>query len=169
MDVASHGLWGGVLFGRKNRKDFWLAFIFGIAPDMLSFGIFFVQRIFLHGFEFRPGPPALNTIPSYVGSMYNLTHSLIVFGAIFLIVLALRKKILWPMFAWGFHVVLDIFTHSEQFFPTPFLWPVFDYTFDGISWGHPAIWYTNLGLLIVFYGLFWRKKSLLGGVKNQKD
>lgn len=161
MDVASHGLWGGVLFGRENRRTFWQAFIFGVAPDMFSFGIFFVQRIYSRGFDFLSGPPPVSIIPSYVSSMYNITHSLIIFAAAIFVVWILRKKILVPMFAWGFHVLLDIFTHSEKFFPTPFLWPVSDYTFDGISWGHPAIWYTNLGLLIVFYVLFWREKNKL--------
>ena len=40
MDIFSHGLYGGVLTGRKSRKSFWTAFIFGISPDLFSFGIF---------------------------------------------------------------------------------------------------------------------------------
>jgi hypothetical protein len=36
MDVISHGLWGGVAFGRKNKKYFWWSFGFGIMPDLLS-------------------------------------------------------------------------------------------------------------------------------------
>lgn len=166
MDVASHGLWGGVFFGRKNRKDFCLAFIFGVAPDMLSFGIFFAQRIYSRGFDFLSGPPPVSIIPPYVSSMYNITHSLIIFATTFFLVWIIRKKIFLPMFAWGFHVFLDIFTHSTQFFPTPFLWPISNYAFNGIPWGHPVIWFPNAGLLIVFYALFWRKKRLLRSAKT---
>ena len=49
MDIVSHGLWGGLAFGRKNKKSFWLSFLFGIAPDFCSFGIFTISTIL--GFE----------------------------------------------------------------------------------------------------------------------
>ena len=32
MDIVSHGLWGALAFGRKNRRSFWLAFGIGLAP-----------------------------------------------------------------------------------------------------------------------------------------
>ena len=163
MDAASHGLWGGIAFGRKSRGSFWLAFSFGNAPDMLSFGIFFFERIFTHGFDFGPGPPALDSIPAYVPMLYNVTHSLVVFAAAFALVWLIRKKPLWPMAAWGFHVLMDIFTHGSEFFPTPFLWPISDYRFDGVPWSHPAIWYTNIGFLVLLYVLLWRSRKNSGG------
>ncbi len=45
MDVFSHGLWGGILFGRKNKRNFLLAFLIGIAPDVFSFGPFFLVSL----------------------------------------------------------------------------------------------------------------------------
>ncbi len=42
MDIVSHGLWGGAAFGRKNKKSFWVAFLFGVLPDLLAFGPFFI-------------------------------------------------------------------------------------------------------------------------------
>lgn len=39
MDIISHGLWGGIAFGRKNKKDFWQSFAFGVMPDLLAFGV----------------------------------------------------------------------------------------------------------------------------------
>ena len=40
MDIISHGLWGGIAFGRKRRSLFWWSFGFGVMPDLFSFGIF---------------------------------------------------------------------------------------------------------------------------------
>ncbi|MFZ1626633.1 MAG: hypothetical protein WAT81_02400 [Candidatus Moraniibacteriota bacterium] len=45
MDIFSHGLYGGIAFGRRSRPRYWLAFFFGIAPDLFSFGLFFVLTL----------------------------------------------------------------------------------------------------------------------------
>jgi hypothetical protein len=39
MDILSHGLYGGVAFGRESRKKYLIAFLFGVGPDLLSFGV----------------------------------------------------------------------------------------------------------------------------------
>lgn len=162
MDIISHGLWGSVAFGKKTRAAFGLAFFFGVAPDFFSFGIFFFERLLSGNLALdHRGPPDIATIPEYVFSLYNITHSLIMFAVVFCIVWIMRKKLLVPMLAWGLHVALDIPTHGLEFFPTPFLWPLSDYRFNGVSWGHPIIFFTNLGLLAVAYLWFWvsRKRA----------
>jgi len=157
MDVLSHGLWGAIIFGRKNKRNFWLSFLIGIAPDVLSFGPFFL--ISFLGLTERPrfsgGPPDLALIPSYINQLYNLTHSLVVFGMVFLILWAVLKKPFWLLLVWGFHILLDIFTHSFEFFPTPFLWPISDFKLDGWMWGVPWIYLTNVFLLISLYLWFF--------------
>lgn len=53
------------------------------------------------------------------------------------------------MAAWGLHILLDVPTHARSFYPTPFLWPLSDWTFDGVSWTAPwalALNYTLLAL-----------------------
>lgn len=168
MDIVSHGLWGGAAFGRKNKKSFWLAFLFGVLPDFLAFGPFFIgtflgiyQRLNFSGAE----PPDPSLIPSYVGQVYNLTHSLVIFAAALLVVWVIFKKIRPEILAWGLHIFVDIPTHSYKFFPTPFLWPVLDFKVDGVSWGHPYIFFPNIALLILLYLWFFiikKRKNALG-------
>jgi len=158
MDIISHGLWGGIAFGRKNKFRWRLAFLFGIAPDLLSFGIFFVERVFTHGFDFQSGPPDPSTISSYVYQLYNVTHSLVVFTFFFAFFSLFLGRTFWEMAAWGLHIILDIFTHSNEFFPTPFLWPLSDYKFDGMPWSHPYIFFTNVAALVILYLVWWWKK-----------
>jgi len=154
MDILSHGLWGGVAFGRQSRRSYWWAFFFGVMPDLFSFGPFFLQKLWGHGFEF--GPPDAASIPMYVYELYDVTHSLVTFAVVFILASLFLRRPMWVMLAWPFHVVMDIFTHSNEFFPTPFLWPISDYHFGGISWGHPYIFFPNVALLIVCY-VIWRR------------
>lgn len=68
MDFISHGLWGGVLFGRKNKKTFWLTFLIGIAPDAFSFGIYFLVSLLCltQDGRFPVGSHDPTTFPTFV-------------------------------------------------------------------------------------------------------
>ncbi len=154
MDILSHGLWGGIALGRGSRKSFWTAFLFGMAPDFFSFGLLFASGLLLHGLDFFNGfghPPDPALIPAYVHSLYHVTHSLVVFAAVFGLVWLLRGKPLLEMGAWGLHLVMDIFTHSDAFFPTPFLWPISNAHFNGLPWAAPLIYIPNVLMLAVLY------------------
>jgi len=157
MDIISHGLWGGIGFLKNGRKSFWISFVIGMAPDLLAFGIYFIGTLAgIHPRRnFAGSRPDISTLPKYVFTLYDLSHSIIVFIAVFLIVWFLRGKPLWELLAWGIHIVVDIPTHSQDFFPTPFLWPISDYTFPGTSWGRPEIFFPNLGALAVVYALMF--------------
>jgi len=166
MDIFSHGLWGGVAFGRKSKKKFWMAFGIGMMPDLLAFALPFVGRISgaAEGPAYSNGHPDASMIPQYVYHIYNFSHSLVIFLAVFLIVWAIRKKPQWLLGAWGLHILVDIPTHSSEFFPTPFLWPLSNYHIDGINWGNPVIFISNLIFLAAAYVIwgisYWRKKRL---------
>lgn len=163
MDVLSHGLWGGISFGRKSKKSFWLSFFIGVAPDIFSFGVFFIVVLFSGvSLKFGGGPPDPSLIPSYVGHLYNLTHSLIVFAIVFLSFRIFLKRWVTEFLAWPLHILVDIFSHSYQFYPTPFLWPISNYKVDAVSWGDPRIFLPNVILLVVLYAAWFiakRKKQ----------
>jgi len=162
MDIVSHGLWGGLALGRSSRRSFWTAFGFGTVPDLFSFGLVFANGLWVHGLDFFNGlghPPDPTLIPAYVHSLYNATHSLVVFALVFGLVWLLRGKPLMELGAWGLHIAVDIFTHSEAFFPTPFLWPLSDLRVDGVPWSDPRIFFSNLLLLAVLYAWFFLQRK----------
>ena len=163
MDILSHGLYGGVALGRKNKKSFWTAFMFGVFPDAFAFGLpmshLLLSLLVGEQAEFIRGPEGgYANIPQYVFTLYDISHSLVIFTVAFLLVCAIRRKPLWEMSAWGLHVVMDIFTHSDQFFPTPFLWPFSDFYVNGISWGQPIIFFPNVTLLALAYAYWWYRR-----------
>lgn len=101
MDILSHGLWGGIAFGRRSRPSFWLAFVIGLAPDLLSFGILWIAVALgmAEKPDFSHGTPPESMIPQYVHALYEVTHSFVVFLLVFLLVWYLRKRPLWELAA----------------------------------------------------------------------
>ena len=157
MDIISHGLWGGIAFGRTSKKSFWLSFLFGMGPDLLAFTPFAI--LILLGMaklpDFTREPPDPNSIPNYVYQLYNFSHSLIVFAALFAILWLIFRRPMWVFCAWGLHILVDIPTHSYKFFPTPFLWPVSGFEINGHSWATPEIFIPDLVLLTILYAWFF--------------
>jgi hypothetical protein len=171
MDFISHGLWGGIATGRRNKKDFWKSFAWGSMPDIIPFAPFFIinifQMLFGDGKSFF-GPPDIATIPEYVFKLYSVTHSYFTFLFVFLIIYLIYKKPNWLMIGWPIHITMDIFTHSKAFFPTPFLWPFSNYRFDGTPWSHWYIFIPNISILVVLYVYFFIIKPRLVA-RNIKD
>jgi hypothetical protein len=164
MDIISHGLWGGIALGRKKKSYFWWAFAISIFPDAISFGILMVIRIFGLGgnVEAARDNLSMGQIPHFINWLYNISHSFFVFGLVFFIVWLLLKKPFWPLLAWGLHILIDIPSHSFAFFPTPFLWPFSNFKVNGISWGEPVVFFSDVTLLVLAYIIWfivYRKKS----------
>ncbi len=156
MDIVAHGLWGGIAFGRKNKVNYYLSVFFGVAPDLFSFGIFTVL-VWLgieQGVDWSVGVPPMSSIPTYVHWLYNITHSLLVAGFVILSVYLINKKVIWPLLAWPLHIVFDIFSHSIDFFPTPWLWPLKNYYINGVAWSTPWVFFSNWLLLLIIYSVF---------------
>ena len=156
MDTISHALWGKGLFG--YRKYRWFAFLFGVIPDLLSFGLYFLFNFITNPFTVKWGKPELADIPSWVFSLYDFSHSLVIAIIFILIAYKLNKDFCFPMLAWPFHILLDFFTHSVQYFPTPILWPLSDYRFNGIPWSNPYILIGNIICIFLIF-IYRRKRS----------
>jgi hypothetical protein len=77
------------------------------------------------------------------------------------LIFVLKKKIFWELGGWFLHIVIDIPTHSYEFYPTPFLWPFSELHFNGFAWGN--IWFEaiNYSLILIVYLLLWRKRRKL--------
>ena len=177
MDVFAHGLWGGAAFAAINKKikkplSMRWAAAFSVFPDVFAFAPMFIWMFwsFASGslsFADMPHPDDLEPaqqdtlfIFQFTAQLYQLTHSIIVFFAVFAIAHFVLKRPVWEMGAWLLHIFIDIPTHSYQFYPTPFLWPLSGVMVDGISWGVPWFMVLNYtSLVAVYVVLFLRKKK----------
>ena len=159
MDVLAHGLWTNAVFYQKyarERTQRFLAVLFGILPDLVSFTPSTIYLLF-HRQDFYSITTELGRahgVFKYAIESYNYTHSIIIFSVVMLIVVALRKgRIYWPMWGWALHIFIDIFSH-KNFFATPFLFPISDFRVKAISWAHPVFMAVNYSALAAVY-LVW--------------
>jgi hypothetical protein len=161
MDFVSHALWGGISFGQRAKKIFFTAAGISILPDVLTEGLYGLLYLLNIGNmpSWENGHPDITAYPFWAQSFYNFTHSAVVFTLCFLLIWALKRKPVWVTGAWGLHILIDIPTHSLYLFPTPFLWPLSVYKFDGIGWHNPIVFGANILLLLGVYALWFKRRK----------
>lgn len=177
MDVFSHGLWSGAIFkginikSQKHLRVKWAIF-WGVFPDVFAFASLFVwlfgSMIFGNmSFSDWPRPDATEPIQpdtlfifQFTSFLYSLTHSLAIFAVVFGLSFLIFRRPIWELLSWLIHILIDIPTHTYQFYPTPFLWPFSDVKFDGFSWGTPWFMFLNIFLVAsVYLYLYLRNKK----------
>lgn len=177
MDIFAHALWTGALIKGlslhlKRKITIWKAVLWGVMPDILSFGLltaWMILGLIFTGssMDFRqiesmePAQRDAMLIFQIISFMYNLTHSVFVFAAVFILLSFIFRKPIIAMLGWLVHILIDIPTHSYRFYPTPFLWPISEWKFDGISWGQPWFMILNYSAIIITYLILylWIRKS----------
>jgi hypothetical protein len=172
MDIISHALWSGALFKsiniklKKKKFKFWQAAFFGMFPDIISFVIPFI--IFLpiiisqQGFNLSKLSIAVQSPPysSIIEMLYNISHSVIIFSIVFLLIWLIFRKPIWILFGWLLHILIDIPTHLIGHFATPMFWPLSNFKINGIIyWREPFFMIIDIILLIIVYWIILRKEN----------
>jgi len=156
MDYAAHGFWSYIIFNWIPKPLY--AVLFGLMPDTLSWFIYAVYRIATKGYF---GKPVLAEIPGWAFTLYDISHSLVVASAIILLIFIVLRRVPVYVFAWPIAITMDVFTHSRKFLPTPFLWPISEWRFPGISWGtrwFMALNYAAITAALIFI-IFKRRRQ----------
>jgi len=179
MDIFSHGLWAGAAAKGLNKRgdghrrlNVWATALWGVFPDLFAFGlpfIFIVWSVAFGGSSFSDfgghsriaEPMSADTLAvfQFSNALYNVSHSLIVFAAVFFSVWVHFKEFRLELLGWLVHILMDVPTHTYEFYPTPVFWPLFDWKFDGFSWGQPWFMVLNFTLLIIVYGVLLTKRG----------
>ncbi|MDO8460612.1 MAG: hypothetical protein Q7S74_05860 [Nanoarchaeota archaeon] len=150
VDIISHGLWSFLAFRKlKERKEIWAGIFFGIMPDLLSWTIYSIYLLFIGTIPY--GKPNPWELPQWAFMLYNISHSLIICVIFLGFIYTLTKEFPIYTLGWPLHILIDIPTHSKEFLPTPFLWPISNWKFPGISWSNPWLFLLDCGLLIIFF------------------
>ncbi len=177
MDIAAHALWAGagVLIARGQMPSLKitpltvaLTMVLAALPDVIhllplsgwwAFGSGTAADLYAYATA-SPGqePPMPPWVRHFAHHLHCIMHSAITTAAGSLLLwLALRT--LWiPLLGWWSHVVIDVFTHSAAFYPSPVLYPFTQQGFDGIAWNTPWFMLLNYSLLAAVWAhLTWTR------------
>ena len=184
MDILAHTLWAGAgatMLGRRRPiapATVVATMTAAALPDIVQMlpvlawwlfagGNFDAVRAFaiaLPGQE--PAMPAWTTDLSH--RLHCVAHSAVVAGVVTALLWAWRRTLWIPLLGWWSHIVIDVFTHSADYYPSPVLYPFTERGFDGIAWITPwfmalnylALLATGLGMLVAARRRATRKRRL---------
>jgi hypothetical protein len=177
MDTFSHAVWGYVSLGgtglkpAPTRRMLAAGALAGAAPDLLWFVPLKISQALDRGWagvvEGRDpgiwraeGPPLPQDLVDSYFSFYVWTHSLVVLAiaaALLWALLPRARRALWLAVPYGLHILMDIPTH-ERFLTRPFH-PLSDWSFTGLSWADPRIFWPHLVVLCAAIVWTWRTRS----------
>jgi len=156
MDVIAHGLWAGVgagLVQRRwalSRRTVVLTVVMAVLPDLL-------QLLPMAGWALvsKEGVAALG---GYIQALPSSEPVLA--GAATVLLWAAMRSCWVPLLGWWLHIVIDVFTHSAEFYPSPVLYPITLRGFDGVAWNTPWFMVVNyMALALACTWLAWSQRK----------
>ena len=88
--------------------------------------------------------------------LHCVMHSALSALVVTALVWRLRGAFWWPLLGWWLHIVIDVFTHSAEFFPSPALYPITYWGFDGVAWNQPGFLIGNYVALALAWLVLYR-------------
>jgi membrane-bound metal-dependent hydrolase YbcI (DUF457 family) len=79
-------------------------------------------------------------------------HSAVVAAVVTAAIWFATKSFWLPLLGWWSHIVIDVFTHSADFYPVPVLYPFTQRGFDGLAWNTPWFLVLNYAAIVAAAG-----------------
>jgi hypothetical protein len=168
MDIVAHGLWVGigVALARRRwpitRREAAATVALAIVPDLAQLlpllgraaisGDLHVLHTYataLPGLE--PSLPA--AVALWTHHLHCALHSAVLAGLVTLLVWIAARSLWLPLLGWWSHILIDVFTHSAEFYPVPVLYPFTQRGFDGLAWNTPWFLAVNYAALAIALAL----------------
>jgi hypothetical protein len=158
MDIVAHTLWAAAgvtaLHRRQplSRLTVIATLVLAALPDVLQLLPVAGWRLFvdgsfaaLRGYAVavpgqEPGLPPLVQLWSH--NLHCVMHSAPIAVVVTGVVWAARRAFWIPLLGWWSHIVIDVFTHSADYYAVPVFYPFTERGFDGIAWITP--WFMAL-------------------------
>jgi hypothetical protein len=161
MDILAHTLWAaaGVLAVRRHHHIAPRAAAATVAlaamPDlghmlpMLGWAMWgdgSVAKLWAYAVALPGQEPAVPPMVEMLSHHLHCTlHSAIVAGVVTLLLWVALRSMWIPLLGWWSHILIDIFTHSADFYPAPVFYPITQRGFDGLAWNTP--WFLGMNYL----------------------
>lgn len=169
MDILAHALWAGAGMAAARRRrpiagrTVALTAALAALPDVLHllpivgwwmFGGGSMAAVRDYAIAVPGQEPAL---PPLVGllshHLHCIAHSAIVAAVVTLLLWVALRSLWIPLLGWWSHIVIDVFTHSADFYQAPVLYPITERGFDGLAWNTP--WFLVLNYVALGATYLW--------------
>jgi len=174
VDVIAHGLWAGAAGSWLARRHHaprgalaWTVAL-GVAPDLLQLVPVLawsatqaapVSVLYAHVAAAPGSEPAMPAIvEAFSHHAHCFLHSAIVAGIVTAMLWRWWPGWLIPMSGWWLHIAIDVPTHSDDYYPVPFLYPLTYWGFDGVAWTRPWVLALNYIALALVYAALARSR-----------
>ncbi len=172
MDILAHALWASAGIAAAQRR--WpiaprtavATVALAVMPDlghmlpMLVWGVMgdgSFAGLWRYAFALPGQEPVVPPTVALVSHHLHCTlHSAIVAGVVTLLAWLVLRSLWIPLLGWWLHIVIDIFTHSADFYPAPVFYPITQRGFDGIAWNTPWLMALNYTALAITALWLWR-------------
>ncbi|MCB1997628.1 MAG: hypothetical protein KDG57_17450 [Rhodoferax sp.] len=162
MDIVAHALWAGLgaaWIARRRRdvtrKTVAATMVLAALPDVIqmlpllawwsagdgSWAAVQAFAIALPGQE----PVMPGWVTGWSHTIHCVAHSAVIAAGVTLVLWAWKRTLWLPLLGWWSHIVIDVFTHSADYYASPVLYPFTERGFDGIAWITP--WFMTLNYL----------------------
>jgi hypothetical protein len=175
MDIFAHGLWAGIgvaLVAPRwpmRRRTAVATVGMAMAPDLAQLVPLVVAALAGNGgwatlaayANALPGmepalPPRVALLTHH---LHCMLHSAVVAAGVTLACWAWMRALWLPLLGWWSHIVIDVFTHSKDFYPAPIFYPFTQWGFDGLAWNTPWFLLANHATIaLVIAWLLWRRR-----------
>lgn len=173
MDIVAHGLWAALVClwreGQRPMKRATKTWTVGLAmaPDVLQLAPIVIGALvlpegwsalqaYVHALpHYQPVLPPM--VEVFMHHLHCTMHSAIVAGIVTLLTWKSMGRFWWPLIGWWSHVVIDVFTRSADFYPSPVLYPFTQDGFDGLAWNTPWFLWLNYGAIALLW--LWLSRS----------
>jgi hypothetical protein len=165
MDVFAHALWASVGIAAISRarpiETRTVVATVGLAalPDLAHplpligwwlFGEGSASTLWAYALALPCQEPAMPPMVAMLAHHVHCTlHSAIVAGSVTMLLWKILGRFWIPLLGWWSHVVIDVFTHSAEYYASPVFYPITQRGFDGLAWNTPwfmVVNYLSLGL-----------------------
>ena len=173
MDIVAHGLWAGAIGGalgrkvRMTRATLWGMIGLGVAPDIVPMlpviaYAFANPRSLQFVLAYVTATPGLEpALPPWVSELTHhlhcTMHSVVVLCGLTLVLWFLKRRFPIVLLGWWSHLLIDIPTHSADYYAVPLFYPISERAFDGVAWHEPWLMAANYLALIVVYVWLYRR------------
>jgi hypothetical protein len=161
MDTFAHALWAGIGITAASRRVpiprcVALATVgMAVLPDLAHLLPLVASggglQTLVDYTLARPGtePVLAPWVAMLAHHLHCILHSAVIAGVATLLVLRWGRWLLAPLLGWWSHIVIDVFTHSADFYPVPVLYPFTQRGFDGLAWNTPGFQVVNYSAIAV--------------------